>query len=721
MPAISNTSDLLPLLGRVATADDPIAALESAGHTFSPELKTRLRPHRGDATDTRRRWARDAAKAGRFTFSSGPQPTLVARTLGAGEFEFSAGVRMSIANEVLAGLHANRTWPEIIFLDEMLPTGTLDLLAGAFVVDRPGGRIGRLEFTAPPTITPVRDGLDRVALTIPFRLNFERISEVMFRKVRTVVTFASGRLRLVVGLTTRVVPVSVAARNLEIQVDLTQSQEARLDLDADSPVQRVNPPNPGEVDGLAVILQNALQQQLADTLRVTISAAIPLPLGKLEIRETALVTRGDAVLVGIKVQGTPGAGNPDTLVPLFPDANANFYTRVHDQVIRLIVQAAARSGQLTQLAKATHPDAVIDSADVVFGTNTISVQAKGKIVDLCPLGVDLGFTSTTTLTTTLEGTRIRVDKSTDQNLDNTDAILCAVTSLGLALLAAVAVIVSQGLGLASGFAAGAAFGVVGVLTLMLEFDDEDFDLVFSSGGDGGPTFIDLDFPFPGTDLLPTLTGAFVRLDESTMLVGGRLGTRPDSINTYFYVRFMEADGVGLARAMRGVRVRLMDRDSPQPAGDDVTLPNPTTVTTAHQTPAGTFSVTTHTRYERSADEQFREATTDHAGRVRIYIPHDALGSRAATKVIETTRLNLDTDVVGTTTKREAVREGRPDFYFRVTRADGTSLDTLELPAGFFLNFQSARIGTAANPLTISFGGTVVGGGANGGLVVFDPM
>ena len=53
-----------------------------------------------------------------------------------------------------------------------------------------------------------------------------------------------------------------------------------------------------------------------------------------------------------------------------------------------------------------------------------------------------------------------------------------------------------------------------------------------------------------------------------------------------------------------------------------------------------------------------------------------------------------------------------DFYFRLTKADGSSLDTLQLGTGFFKNFQSARIGTPASPFTITFGGV--------GLIVADP-
>lgn len=705
MPTLSNPEDLLPLLGSVATADDPISALEKRGSVFSPSLKSNLQPRRVIKPAQRAAWNKAAAKAGAITYTAGKHPQLTARALAPGEYEFSAGLRTSAANEILAGLLASGTIPETIFLDEVLSSGEIDLLMGAFVVDKPGGRIGRFQVTAPPTVAPIRDGFDRVALSIPFRLNFERISHIVTGDIRTVVTFATGHLRLSVGLVTSIVPVSIAARNMEIQLDLSDSSDARLDLDANSPVKRVNPPPPDQADGFAIILQNALQQKLAATLRMTISASIPLPIGKLEIHETALLTRGDAILVGIKVQGTPSPGNPATLTALFPNANTNLFTRVHDSVLRLIVQSAARSGELTRIAKQTHPDAVIDSADIAFGNGTIQMIAKGKIVDLCPLGVDLGFTTTTTLTVTLEGTRIRVQKDTSNDLDNTDVILCVITSLGLALLAALAVIITQGLGLASGFAAGYALGVVGVLTVMMEFDSNDFSLVLGDGGDNQPTFIELDFPIPGTDLLPTLTGTFIRLDNSTMLIAAHLGTRADVLNTYFYVRFLEADALGVARPMKGVTVRLMDRDSPAPAGDDVVLPGPTTTHSSHHLPTGDISTTIKTSYERTGDETVQTTTTDFTGRIRIYIPRNKLVSKAGNKVVQTTRLNLDTDQETTSTRRTPVSEARPDFYFRITRANGSTIDTLQIPAGFFLNFQSARIGTPTQPRVISFGGT----------------
>ena len=716
MATISKAKDLIPLLAEVETADDPIAALEQRGHVFSPALKTRLKSVRVPTPAQQRLWKQAALKAGKSQVTFGQRPRLTPRALSPNEFEFSAGVKMSAANEILAGLLANGTIPDVLFLDELLSSGNIDVLLSLFRVDQPGGRPGRFFITGPPVVTPISEGNDRVALTVPFRLNFERIIKTPFLQTRTVVTFATGRMRLSIKLAAETDTASNGTRNLVVQLDLSQGTDARLEIDANSPVKLVSPPAPGQIDLLAGVLQNEIQQRLGGSLRLTLSANIALPFGNLEIARVVVLTRGDALLVGIKVVGTQGLGNPDTLTALFPNPDTNLFTRVHDQLLRIIIQRAAKSGALTRAAKETHPDAVIDSADIAFGEDTIKLIAKGKIVDLCPGGVDLNFTVTTTLTITLENTEIHIKKDTSKDLDNTDVILCALGTLGLALLAAVAALVFHGIGIASGITAVLAFGAIGVLTAILAFDSNDFALVFGSGEDDKPTIIELDFPIPRTDLLPTLSGNFIRLDESTMLMAAHLGTRPDVLNTYFYVRFTEPDSqspaIVVTRPMKGARVRLMDRDSPAPAGDDVTLPGPTTTHSGSQSPAGDFAITTETRFQRTSDETFGDVIADRSGRVRIYIPRDKLVSKAAMKVVKTTRVNLDTDQETTSTRQTPVPEARPDFYFRVTRSDGSVVDTLQQGIGFFKNFLTARIGTPTNPLTITFGGI--------GPIVVDP-
>ena len=708
MATISKAKDLLPFLNALQTAGDPIAALEHQGHILSPALKAQLKSMRKPTPAQQRLWLDAARKAGRSTITVGKSPRIAPRDLSPNEFEFSAGVRMSAANEVLAGLFANGTIPDVLFLDELLSAGDLNSLESFFRVDKPGGHLSRFIITAAPTVAAISEGFDRVALTVPFRLNFEKITRTPFTSVRTVVTFATGRMILSIKLVAETNTDNRGVRNLVIQLDLSQGREARLEIDPNSPVQLVSPPPPGQIDLLAGVLQNEIQKRLGGSLRLSLSANIALPFGTLAIRTVVLLTRGDALLVGIKVDGTLGLGDPATLVPLFPNANTNLFARVHDQVLRILIQQAARSGLLTQMAKQTHPDAVIDSADIAFGKDTINVIAKGKIVDLCIGGKDLGFTVTTTVTITLESTKIRVKKEMNRDLDNTDALICIVGTLGLALLAAVAAIVTGGLTFAGITTGVLEFGFIGILTTILAFDSDDFALAFGNGGDGEPTLIELDFPIPGTDLLPLLTGNFIRLDESTMLLAAHVGTRPDILNTYFYVRFLEPDGqspaVGGTKPMRGARVRLIDRDSPAPSGDDVTLPGPTTKTSRRHTPTGDFATTTVTHFERTTDETFRDVVADRAGRVRIYIPRDKLVSKGATKVEEITTLNLDTDEETKSVRRTPLSEARPDFYFRVTRSDGSSVDTLQIPGGFFVNFTSARIGTPTNPRTITFGG-----------------
>ena len=716
MATISKVNDLLPLLETIKPTDKPIAALEQRGHTLSAAVKTRLKSGRVPTPAQQRLWTQQAIKAGVSRVTVGQPPRIAPRELSPNEFEFSAGIRMPAANEILAGIYANGIIPNELFLDELLSAGDLNTLQSLFVLDRPGGRIGRLQITGPPAISQISEGSDRVLITFPYRLNFERIVSTPFNHIRTVVTFATGVMRLDVRLVTETSTGPQGSRNVVIQLDLSQGREARLEVDAASPVQLGSPPAPGQIDVIAAILQQEIGRKLGGSLRLSVSASIPLPFGRLEIGRVVVLTRSNALLVGMKAAETIGLGDPATIVPLFPNNQANLFTRVHDRVLRTIIQEAARNGVLTRVAKETHPDAVIHSADIAFGPNTIKLIARGEIVDLCPGGINLGFTVTTTITITLEGTQIKVEKETSKDLDNLDTLFCVIGTLGLALLAAVAAIAFHGIGIASGITAVLAFGVVGVLTSILAFDSDDFALVFGNGGDDKPTIIQLDFPIPGTDLLPTLRGNFIRLDESTMLMAAQLGTRQDDLNTYFYMRFMEPDTSSpvafITRPIRGARVRLMDRDSPAPDGDDVTFPAPRTTHSTSSTPVGDFAITTVTRFERTSDETFRDVTADRNGRVRIYIPRDKLASKAGSKVVETTRLNLDTDEETKGVRRTAVPEPLPDLYFRLTRTDGSSLDTLQLGTGFFKNFRSARIGTPASPLTITFGGV--------GPIVVDP-
>jgi hypothetical protein len=213
---ISKVKDLLPLLQTIEPTDNVIAALEQRGHTLSAAVKTRLRSGRKPTPEQLRLWTQQARKAGKSRVTVGQQPRIAPRELSPNEFEFSAGVRMAAANEILAGLHANGTIPNELFLDELLSAGDLNTLQSLFVLDRPGGRIGRLQITGSPTVAQISEGSDRVFISFPFRLNFERIISTPFNQIRSVVTFATGVMRMDVRLVAETSIDSRGSRNVVI-------------------------------------------------------------------------------------------------------------------------------------------------------------------------------------------------------------------------------------------------------------------------------------------------------------------------------------------------------------------------------------------------------------------------------------------------------------------------------------------------------------------------
>jgi hypothetical protein len=96
------------------------------------------------------------------------------------------------------------------------------------------------------------------------------------------------------------------------------------------------------------------------------------------------------------------------------------------------------------------------------------------------------------------------------------------------------------------------------------------------------------------------------------------------------------------------------------------------------------------------------------GTVRFALTKDQLVTTGGTIKGVTTHFDKDFNVISTTTSSTKVVEPKPDLYFRVNMPDGSVIDTRKLPGGFMLNFQSARIGTLAQPRIFTFGATGTG-------------
>jgi hypothetical protein len=725
MAAITKSSDLVNHLAELSFSENPSEALIRAGHVIDDGLLPKLRLNNSALRGRLPSLRRASKKAGRLSYSvNQASPPFTVAALAPGDFEFIAALKIAVANEIVAGFFDNGTIPATINLDQILTAEQLQKLTSQLIPDRTGGRIGRLFFTGPPLLSLPTGSPGLIRIHLPIRVNFETIIDTPFRTIRTVVTFFKGALNLVARLDAEVVQTDQfsqgVAPTIQLMIDLNDRFLASFETDTDSPVQRDESSIGLGIDFLAAELQLGFQELYGARLKVAISALIPLPIGSLEVAEIQTTTIDDVLLAGVKLTEAPDLGDIARLQLNFSNASDNFCVRTHGSVLSRLAQAALDSGQLTGAAKKVHPDAVIDSVHVDISNNRISIAAKGKIVDLCPLGVDLGFTTTTTLAFSLEGTRVKVTKSTNTNLDNGDAILCAITSLGIAIIVAVIVAILPGFGTASVIGAVGAFSAIGFLQVLLEYNDQEIDLLFGSGG--GPTvhWIDLDLALPGTDLLPALTGEFFRIDDGSLVLGGTINARPDDTNSYFYIAFQTIGQFGRTQPLVDAKVQLIDRDNPPAPGDDVTLPPTRTVTTRHTIPNGTFSTTTTTSYERGADEVFKSVTTDRNGRIRIYLPKRALQSVGAKQLIRTVHVGIDGSDDGddsaempNTKLGGLIKESFPDFFFQVVTKDGTRFDTSVIPSAHWLNFHSSRIGSPSAPLVVILGDAR-------GPVVFDP-
>jgi len=411
MPVLNTEQDVIAVLGTVATADNPIAELERKGYVPGDSLRTQWENAKAGAAVLRSRPIRErvAGPRGPVAFHVGKPAQVIARDLAPGDYEVLAGVETSVANEAFAGLYESGTIPHVIALDQLLSATQIAALGGAFQVDRPGGTISRLLILSPPTLTTIADNTDVVAVRIPLRLNFDRIVHIATGERRINVTFATGVLKLTMHLVTKVVSrpatgASVMTYGVELIPSAnTPATSPRLDLDANSPVQRTSPAPLDQVDPLAVLIQNVLSMQFQNQLLWTVSPLIPLPIGRLEFHQLDVRTSGAVLVAGLRI--AQGAGDPARLASLLPGPGSNMFVQVRDQVVNALLQQALSSGQLTASAQAVHPDAVIDSASGRFANNALVADVSGHIVDLCPLNVDFYFSATRTDAFKSSGTR----------------------------------------------------------------------------------------------------------------------------------------------------------------------------------------------------------------------------------------------------------------------------------------------------------------------------
>jgi hypothetical protein len=708
MPVLNTAEELASALAGHAFSTDPLTDLQTSGYTLSASLQAQWQsalagkklpqPPAGITSQT---------LSQNFTF--GPLATpLVPPPVTPGSYDVVAGLSIAAAQEVLNSLYESGTIPHQIALNNLLSATELTALGGFFIVNQPSGQISVLDITAAPTLAETTDGSSVLALLIPIEIDWTARRMLAGRNIQQVVTKATGTLQLTMQLVANIVSQpetksSTMTVQLQLVTEATAATSPRLTLDASSPVQLVSPAQPGQIDGTAVLIQNALAQQFQNNFVLTVSPVIEAQIGDLEVRHIDVAARGGVLLAGIQLVGTTSTGDPSTLTSLLPNGATNLFLQIQDRVENLIIQEALNDGTLTALAKQQYSNAVVDSASAAFQSNSLVVQLHGRLVDECPLNTDLAFTDSHTATITIvqNGSAIEIQQKDNVGIDWGGSIWCLITTLGLAGLAFVCGLLIGGLVLAF---AGALlpFLLSRIGSLLWN------DLFGSGSGQPQINLIDFQQPIPGTDYLPTLSGAFFQVSDRVALIAATFAEEKDNLDTVIYARFLIQEGieVGSASPLAGVTVELMDEDVPRPVGDDApdTAPPPT-----HTGSGEDLTVITYSFVPPTVDQLLAQGQTGPDGTIRFALLYPQLVTTAG-EIIETSHSTLDLPPRPlTTTTTTPVREAYPDLYFRVTMQDGTVWDTRGMPQGFMLNFHSAIVGSLENPLTFTYGATVVSG------------
>jgi hypothetical protein len=714
MSEVKTSHELASLLGSTLTSTDPIKAIEDHGYTLSAELRQKL-----ESTEIvpklpeeeRQRWAERAKDFGPSRFTVGEPSPFSLASLAPGEYDLILGFRMDLLHEALEGLYATHVIPHGLpaHTDEKL---VIDVLRGLFDGIPEGEKIetGTFHLTAAPTMSPV-DGTERVSLHQPFELDIDRVSSGMFHGtvVREKVASLVGTLHLTMSVDVEVVGVNnrpkLGVRLIPVDPlgNLPDEQRFRIEVDAGSTIQ---PQGQQVLDDIEMLIALFMKNELEGKQVWTVTPEIdlkeytgggPLVVGSVDVRTVVSPVSG-AVMIGVRFGWPgPGHGDPQRLTNPFVDQSANIYARVHIERLRMILQEMQESSELGKLAKEEHEDARIEKADVELGENEIRIKLKGKVVDACGFWKDLPFEAVHTIHFEFLPDRVRITRSTSINTDGEDVFWCAVLSVLQVVAVGVAV------GVATGGLGGIALGALAGLYVgkNVPFFEMAYDELFGEGEGPEVSLFKLRTPISGTELLPRITGAYMRATADCLEHFYSISLVPDEINTYLYARFLYRDLATLARPVEplsGVKVQLLDQDFPKPTFDDVKIPLEEEEIVIE---GGSKVIVIKLYAPPESDEVLKVEKTDWTGLARFMLRPHELQTTAGTVFTTTTKIT-EFHESGETTEKP-IREQLPDVYFRVHTDFGVR-DTSKSDddEGLMVNLRMKRVGSADAPLTFLF-------------------
>jgi hypothetical protein len=376
----------------------------------------------------------------------------------------------------------------------------------------------------------------------------------------------------------------------------------------------------------------------------------------------------DYVVVGFNVERLHDT-NPIKLIgqPL-PVPPHTIYTEIDQQFASDALASIITSGDLgaflTRVANRNFIDNIIDVSGgrVRFGENHVKLTLDCVVRDFCAFSKDLAFTATVGGPPRIKDATLTIDtKTVDFNLDNTDALVCGLTSAALGPF-------------------GDIF-LVGALGFAAAYNPNSSDLNLPVSETSGP--------LPGSDKVVDLQLTSATMSPGVLTADGRLRLISDPLRTFVYLRIVEPVRPRGFAPIEGATVELYELDSPAPPGDDVADP-----TSYFEGMTPVLAVTEEVVYTPRADELLGSAPTDYNGRVTFVAIANRLGGSATRTRIEE---NLRTGRVTTTSSFELVGERLPDLAVTVRSASQKLLTQRRLIG---LNLAGGRLGRFDAPVDV---------------------
>jgi hypothetical protein len=632
----------------------------------------------------------------RLARTAGPLPAAPLEPLR-GEYDLRVALRIQLVSDVLVGMYEAHTIPHRIPGSVLEPVFSPSSLRTVMSGIPDGVSLGNFHITAPLTAESARL-VEHLIIAIPFRLELTRPAVGPFPRPARVVTHLSGTLRLMVALGVALAKDQDGVEGVVVQLPFIDPilvpAAARLEIDADSPIQAILP---GAVDDFILDRDPALRFGFSQAFGGGVllgsplisipgldGAALRLQRGDVRVaRDTVNV----GLLLGVGTDApSPEAGDPTTLTATLAPSGPNLSATAHAALADKVARAAFISGRLQALADDASPPPIsvrIRGASGTIDAEAIKVRIPMKITGFC--ATELTLTYAIDLVPTVVNGRIVVDIHDEwQGFDGWDAINCFLSGIA-----------SLGIGLVVPLLGGAWWVVDWALSGFPEIGEDPAPFIVSG-------LVETARPISGTEQRARVEVTSVGLEVDRMRSDGIAALVRDFLNAYVYAEFHDrsSDVVNptrtpIARAI----VSLNDQDRPPP-GDE--LPTVPVVETADAI------VTTEVLqlFRGTTDSSLAASTTNGDGRVRFVLSARDMLTRWGTARMRKTFVNRATGATFSLPPFVGpINETAPDLYFVVQRENGTTVDTRFTPVVDVRPGQ--RVGTADQPLRFDFGGPAV--------------